>query len=220
MPWGLLPALLTAGPLAAGATAKVYGCEPQAGPCATFTINAVHAELAALLPVSGVGQSLLATASPLPVTLQVIDGGGQPLAGATVNFYQPDDCPGSRLAPTSGRCAAPLQLGSATSTAVSDMNGLVTLTAHEQCRPGCDNPGAGLHRAAGEPPLEHRAATVKRSRLCTGASAPYAGPQKTANGRECLYASLRFLDPAALRLRAGGSYSARAAPYKAGPRGA
>ena len=124
---GIAASTVTAGPLAAGATAKVYGCEPQAGPCATFTINAVHAELAALLPVSGVGQSLLATASPLPVTLQVIDGGGQPLAGATVNFYQQMTA-WQPPCPTSGRCAAPLQLGSATSTAVSDMNGLVTLT--------------------------------------------------------------------------------------------
>ena len=116
-----------AGPLAAGATATVYACE-AGGPCATFTINAVHTELASLLPVSGVGQSLPATGTAMPVTLEVVDGSGHPLAGAEVNFYQQLDA-WQPPCPAQGRCPAPRQLASpATSSAISDANGLVPFT--------------------------------------------------------------------------------------------
>ncbi len=117
---------VTAGPLIAGATANVNACEAPAGLCATFTINAVHAELASLLPVSGVGQSLAVGGTVMPVTLEVVDGGGQPLAGAQVNFYQQLNA-WQPPCPATGRCPAPEQLGSLTTTAVSDANGLVML---------------------------------------------------------------------------------------------
>jgi len=85
---GIASTAVTAGPLAAGETASVYACQSQSSVCATFTISAVHTELATLLPVSGVGQSLTAGGTPMPITLEVIDGGGHPIAGAVVNFYQ------------------------------------------------------------------------------------------------------------------------------------
>ncbi len=117
-----------AGPLTEGATANVYACEAGAGPCATFTINAVHTELASLVPVSGVGQSLPASGTAMPVTLEVIDGSGHPLAGAPVNFYQ-QLVAWQPPCPAQGRCPAPRQLqASVASSAVSDANGLVTLT--------------------------------------------------------------------------------------------
>ncbi len=116
-----------AGPLTAGETADVYACEAGAGTCATFTINAVHAELASLVPVSGVGQSLPASGTAMPVTLEVVDGVGHPLAGAEVNFYQQMDA-WQPPCPAQGRCPAPRQLqASVTSSVVSDANGLVTL---------------------------------------------------------------------------------------------
>ncbi len=124
---GFASTTVTAGPLAAGSTASVYACEAGAGPCATFTISAVHAELASLLPVSGVGQSLAANGTPMPVTLQVVDGAGQPLAGGQVNFYQQLDS-WQPPCPSEGRCPAAQQLGSQSSTAQADANGLVTLT--------------------------------------------------------------------------------------------
>ncbi len=118
---------VVAGPLLAGATANVYACEAGAGPCATFTISAVHPDLASLLPVSGVGQSLATSGTPMPVTIEVIDGVGHPLAGAQVNFYQQLDA-WQPPCPVQGRCPAPQQLGSLASTATADANGLVTLT--------------------------------------------------------------------------------------------
>ena len=117
-----------AGPLTAGTSANVYACEAGAGPCATFTINAVHAEMASLVPVSGVGQSLPASGTAMPVTLEVVDGLGHPLAGAEVNFYQQMDA-WQPPCPAQGRCPAPRQLQAPmTSSAISDANGLVPLT--------------------------------------------------------------------------------------------
>ncbi|WP_158615327.1 IPT/TIG domain-containing protein [Acidipila sp. EB88] len=123
---GLASTTVTAGPLAAGSTANVYACEAGSSPCATFTINADHAELAALVPVSGVGQSLAAAGIAMPVTVEVIDGVGHPLAGAMVNFYQQMTA-WEPPCPMQGRCPAAPLLGTASSTAVSDANGLVTL---------------------------------------------------------------------------------------------
>ena len=124
---GLVSTTVMAGPLAEGATSNVYACEGQSGICATFTVNAVHAEAAQLLPVSGVGQSLAASGVAMPVTLKVTDSVGHPLAGATVNLYQQMDA-WEPPCPAQGRCPAAQRIGSAASVAMSDANGLVTLT--------------------------------------------------------------------------------------------
>ncbi len=124
---GLASTTVTVGPLASGATAHVYACQGQSMACATFTVNAVHTETASLLPVSGVGQNFQAGSTALPVTLEVIDGIGHPMAGATVSFYQQMNA-WQPPCPAGGRCPAAQQLGSQASTAVSDANGLVTLT--------------------------------------------------------------------------------------------
>jgi hypothetical protein len=123
---GLASTTVTAGPLEAGATARVYACESGVSPCATFTISAVSTVLAGLLPVSGVGQSLAASATAMPVTLEVVDGVGHPLAGAQVNVYQQMSA-WEPPCPSSGRCAAPPVLGSTASTLTADANGLVTV---------------------------------------------------------------------------------------------
>lgn len=124
---GLAATTVMAGPLAAGATATVYACQSQTTACASFTVNAVHAELAGLLPVSGVGQILAASGAAMPVTLEVVDGAGHPMGGAQVSVYQQmtawePPCSGQ------GRCPAAPQLGSTASTLTSDANGLVTVT--------------------------------------------------------------------------------------------
>ncbi len=127
---GLVSTTVAAGPLAEGATSNVFACE-IAGPCATFTINAVHAEQASLLPVSGAGQSLsvngAGNGAAMPVTLEVIDAVGHPLAGAQVNFYQQMNA-WQPPCPAQGRCPVSQQIGSLASTVMSDANGLVTLT--------------------------------------------------------------------------------------------
>ena len=119
---------VTAGPLTAGETANVYACGAGSGTCATFAIHAAHAEMASLVPVSGVGQSLAASGTAMPVTLEVVDGVGHPLAGAAVNFYQ-QMVAWQPPCPAQGRCPAPRQLDApVASSATSDANGLVTLT--------------------------------------------------------------------------------------------
>ncbi len=123
---GLASTTVSVGPLAAGATANVYACQGQSMACAKFTINAVHNETAGLLPVSGMGQNLAATGAALPFTIEVVDGVGHPMAGATVNVYQQMTA-WQPPCPARGRCPAPQQLGSEASTAVSDANGLVTV---------------------------------------------------------------------------------------------
>ena len=135
---GLVSTMVTVGSIAAGNTSNVYACEGSSGPCATFIINAEHADqVASLLAVNGAGQSLLASAvladgtdrpaMPVtPVTLEVIDEAGRPLAGAQVNFYQQMDA-WQPPCPAQGRCPAPQQISSLPSNAVSDANGLVTL---------------------------------------------------------------------------------------------
>ncbi len=122
---GFASTTVTAGPLAAGATANVYACQAQSSACATFTIYAAHAEAASLIPVSGVGQSMQAGSTALPVTLELIDGVGHPLAGAVVNIYQQMTA-WQPPCPASGRCPAAQQLGSQTRTLSSDANGLIT----------------------------------------------------------------------------------------------
>lgn len=124
---GLATTIVTVNPLSAGATAKVMACEVSPGQCATFTVNAVHAELAQLLPVSGVGQSLPASGTAMPVTIEVVDGAGHPLAGATVNVYQQLDA-WQPPCPATGRCPAVMELGTTASTLTSDVNGLVMPT--------------------------------------------------------------------------------------------
>jgi hypothetical protein len=122
---GLASTTVAAGPFSAAGTATVYACQSQNTQCASFTINAVHAELATLLPVSGVGQLLGASGTAMPVTLEVVDAAGHPLAGAQVSVYQRMTA-WEPPCPATGRCASAPLLGSSSLTMASDANGLVT----------------------------------------------------------------------------------------------
>ena len=125
---GVASTTITAGPLAAGATATLNACETSSSMvCASFTVNAVHSELAALVGISGAGQELAASATPLPVVLEVTDAVGHPLAGATVNFYETLDA-WQPACPSTGRCPAVQTLATQAVTTTSDANGMVTLT--------------------------------------------------------------------------------------------
>jgi hypothetical protein len=124
---GLAATTVLAGPLAAGATGTVYACQAQSTACAAFTMSAVHTELAGLLPVSGVGQTLSASGTAMPVTLEVVDGAGHPLAGAQVNVYQQMTA-WEPPCPAQGRCPAAPQMGSTSSVLSADANGLITVT--------------------------------------------------------------------------------------------
>ncbi len=126
---GIATTTVMAGPLSAGSTAAVQACQGQSTGCATFLMYAVHEEAASLLPVSGVGQSLSTGATAMPATLQVIDGVGHPMAGATVHFYQRVTA-WQPPCPAGGRCPSAPQIAAQTSTLTSDANGLVTLTPY------------------------------------------------------------------------------------------
>jgi hypothetical protein len=120
---------VTAGPLTPNHDATVYAClaggVPGGTGCAAFTVVADDPATAGLSAISGTSQKLAVADPVAPVVLQVSDALGNPMAGATVDFYQtlrPWEPPCSTACPT------PPVLETQTVTAVSDINGEVTLT--------------------------------------------------------------------------------------------
>jgi hypothetical protein len=116
------------GPLAGGAQAAGQACVAQAlAVCANFSAMGVAPAAWRLTVMSGAGQTIGLAGTFAPVALMVTDGAGHPVAGAAVAIHQSVDaaemaCPGRGVCPV-----APV-LGSSTSAAVSDVNGLVSLT--------------------------------------------------------------------------------------------
>ncbi len=122
---------VTAGPLAAASAATVNAClagsAPGGNACTSFAIVSDDPSTAGLIAISGTTQTR-ATGDPIaPVILQVVDASGNPMAGATVNFYETlrqwtPPCP------SSGSCATAPVLATQTVQAISDSSGMVTLT--------------------------------------------------------------------------------------------
>jgi hypothetical protein len=117
---------VTAGPMAIGATATVNACLAGGNGCAAFSIAAVDPGTAGLIGVGGVTQILGVSDTVAPVVLRVTDAAGDPLAGATVSFYETlrqwtPPCPAG------GVCPQGPVLAQQTVQAVSDANGLTTL---------------------------------------------------------------------------------------------
>ncbi len=127
---GIATTTVAAGPLAENGTAQVRACGGQSGACAVFPITAVHESQATLLPVSGVGQILAAGGTVSPVVLQVIDGVGHPMAGATVNLYQKATA-WQPPCPQGGRCPSAPVVAAQANTVTSDANGLVGLPVYD-----------------------------------------------------------------------------------------
>lgn len=124
---GVASAQFNIGPLAAGVDLPLYACLPGNTTCATFQIYSVHPEVAQLAAVSGAGQTLSASATPVPVVLKVTDAVGHAMAGGIVTFYETlkqwtPDCP------EQGRCPSAPVLTTQTVQAISGADGLVTLT--------------------------------------------------------------------------------------------
>jgi hypothetical protein len=95
--------------------------------CAGFAAVGVDPAALRLVVVSGAGQNVASGAVFAPVVLMVTDAGGDPVAGAQVEVHQAVEaaeipCPGR------GRCPAAPVLATASTAAVSDANGLVSLT--------------------------------------------------------------------------------------------
>ena len=85
---GIATQAVTAGPMSAGDAASLNACVIASANCAAFTVFAVHVETAQLSPWSGLGQIVTCGQNFAPVTVEVTDAVGTPMAGADVTFYE------------------------------------------------------------------------------------------------------------------------------------
>jgi IPT/TIG domain len=119
-----MPAL--AGPLAAGAQANGQACA-WATVCANFAALGVDPAAWRLVVTSGAGQAVSSSNTFTPIVVMVTDGSGYPVAGAPVTIYQAADA-AEMPCPARGRCPIAPVLASSSGAAVSDANGLVSVT--------------------------------------------------------------------------------------------
>jgi hypothetical protein len=122
---GIAQTTATAGPLAAGAQATGQACA-WATVCANFAAVGVDPSAWRLTIVSGAGQTIPSTATFAPVVAMVTDGSGNPVAGAPVAIYQAVEA-AEMPCPLRGPCPIAPLIGASSSTAVSDVNGLVSV---------------------------------------------------------------------------------------------
>jgi hypothetical protein len=95
--------------------------------CADFMAVGVDPSLWRLTVVSGAEQSLGMAGTFAPLVLMVTDASGDPVAGAPVAIHQTVDVY-EMPCPAHGACPVAPVLGSSNGAAVSDANGLVTVT--------------------------------------------------------------------------------------------
>jgi hypothetical protein len=124
---GIVTQQIAAGPLSAGDVIPVNACLVNATNCAQFTVVAVQTQTAQLIAESGTSQSIAATGGFAPVTLEVTDAFGHPMAGAVVTFYETLDewTPPCRA---HGVCPPAPLLEQQTVQATSATDGTVSLT--------------------------------------------------------------------------------------------
>ncbi|MGH9585416.1 MAG: IPT/TIG domain-containing protein, partial [Acidobacteriaceae bacterium] len=123
---GIVTQQLSVGPLTAGAVVPVNACLVSGSGCAQFDVVSVPPESAQLQPIAGVSQNFAAGQAFQPVTLEVTDPAGHPVAGAIVTFYETLDgwtpiCSAQAFCPP-----APL-LQQEQVQATSDADGMVVL---------------------------------------------------------------------------------------------
>ena len=86
---GIVTQQLSVGPLASGVTVAVNACLATGSGCARFNVVSVSPATAQLQAIAGVSQNLAEDDQAFsPVTLEVTDPAGHPLAGAIVTFYE------------------------------------------------------------------------------------------------------------------------------------
>jgi hypothetical protein len=85
---GIATQTLTVGPLAEGQQVNIKACLNGTSQCVAFTAYGARPEYAILRPISGVTQSLAASATPSQITLRLLDMDGNPMAGGAVALYQ------------------------------------------------------------------------------------------------------------------------------------
>jgi hypothetical protein len=95
--------------------------------CAAFSVVAVDPPNWRVKVVGGAGQAIGLTDTFAPVNVMVTDPAGHPIAGAPVTIHQTVD-QAAMACPARGACPVPPVLGGSDAAAVSDENGLVTVT--------------------------------------------------------------------------------------------
>jgi len=137
---GIAQTTAIVGPLASGAQATGEACA-WTTLCAAFTTIAVDPSALRLAIVSGAGQSVSAPSSTpfTPVIVMVTDGSGHPVAGVPVAIDQTVDA-AQMPCPAHGPCPIAPTLAESKTTAVSDPNGLVSVTPMQlACTPEVTN---------------------------------------------------------------------------------
>ena len=124
---GVASKALTVGPLAAGQTASINACLNGTSQCVAFTALGARPEFASVQPVSGVTQTLPASAAPSQIALRLLDIDGDPMAGGIVSLDQALYAWSTPCAPHSVCTQGPL-LFKQSSTAISAIDGSVTFT--------------------------------------------------------------------------------------------
>ena len=95
--------------------------------CATWTLHGVDPAQLQVIPVSGVGQSVLQTAALGPVEVLVTDGAGHPVQDAALTIHQRVlSWEGSCSGPS--RCPAAAVLANSDTSAVSSPDGSLAVT--------------------------------------------------------------------------------------------
>jgi hypothetical protein len=122
---GIATNTLNVGPLAEGQQSSAQACLNGTPQCVSFTVLGSRPEYATLEALSGTAQSMAIAATPSQVILRVRDTDGNPMAGATVTFYQAVYA-WAPPCPPHGRCAQPQLLAEESSTATSALDGTVS----------------------------------------------------------------------------------------------
>jgi hypothetical protein len=123
---GIASSTLTVGPLAEGQTASSTACVSGTSVCVIFQAFGSRSEYATLVAVSGTSQSMAVTTSPTPVVVRVFDMDGNPMAGGTVTVNQ-SLYAWTPACPPHGRCDQPQLLASQATTAISALDGSVSI---------------------------------------------------------------------------------------------
>ncbi len=121
--------IVQVGAIASGSTNVMTACA-WTSVCSSWTVYGVAASQWMVAVSSGGGQSVVEGVTPAAVTLLVTDGAGHALPGAAVNVYQTVYAWEGACA-AKGACASAPVLTTAQGTAVSNGNGMVSVTPME-----------------------------------------------------------------------------------------
>jgi hypothetical protein len=130
---GAASATVTVGPLAADAQATGTACA-WANICASLLVQGVGPADFVVVLAAGAGQTVPATQNLAPISIEIVDGAGDPIAGAAVQVHQTVS-QWTAPCPAVGRCPVAPVYGTSNATSTSDSNGMVSLVPLEIAGP-------------------------------------------------------------------------------------